>query len=106
MNRTIEQWQKVADAECKFHSVLNEAISDLQELARQLETERAAWSAKRAELLRNHAAELVRRKAAEAQRDELVVALEEIASIPLHPLAHRAGRIAAKAIYDLKEQTK
>lgn len=74
MNRTIEQWSGIA--EHADNSLLIEAISDLQELARQLETERAAWSARRAELLRNHDAELARRKAAEVQRDELLGALE------------------------------
>ena len=77
MNRTIEQWQKVS--ETRFHGrVLDQAIEDMQELAQLLETERAAWSAKRAELLRNHAAELARRKVAEAQRDELVHMLDGI----------------------------
>lgn len=34
MNRTIEQWQKVA--ETRFHGrVLDQAIEDMQELARQ-----------------------------------------------------------------------
>lgn len=77
MNRTIEQWQKVA--ETRFHGrVLDQAIEDLKELARQLETERAAWSKKRTEVLRNHAAELVRRKDAGAQRDELLAAIDEL----------------------------
>lgn len=36
MNRTIEQWQKVA--ETRFHGrVLDQAIEDMQELARQRE---------------------------------------------------------------------
>lgn len=85
MNRTIEQWQKV---DCEHVAknaspahvmyLLQYAVRDLQELAQQLETERSAWSAKRAELLRNHDAELARRKAAEAQRDELLHMLDGI----------------------------
>lgn len=77
MNRTIEQWQSLARF-ARLDNTLNEAISDLQELARQLETERIAWSAKRAELLCNHDAELARRKVAEAQRDFARSALQSI----------------------------
>lgn len=83
MNRTIEQWAAINPEDVAYNAttvavqhLVQSAISDLQELARQLETERAAWSAKRAELLRNHAAELVRRKTAEVQRDELLAATE------------------------------
>lgn len=76
MNRTIEQW--VALRAAVGGTMLEDAVSDLQELARQLETERAAWSAKRSELLRNHDAELARRKIAEVQRDELLNMLNEV----------------------------
>lgn len=104
MNRTIEQWQKVA--ETRFHGrVLDQAIEDMQELARQLETERAAWSAKRAELLRNHAAELVRRKTAEAQRDELLGALELCRYDSLNMSMADMNKV--QEIYQrIKEQTK
>lgn len=85
MNRTIEQWQAINPEDVAYNAttgavqhLVQSAISDLQELAQQLEhvksaldEERAAWSAKRAELLRNHDAELARRKAAEAQINEL-----------------------------------
>jgi len=122
MNRTIEQWVEASHGNWDFVP-WNEAISDLQELARQLETERAAWSAKRAELLRNHYAELARRKVAEAQRDELLArigaaeakldyALNELEFIAntdsidavLDP--DRAIRVAKAAVKFIKEQTK
>lgn len=85
MYRTIEQWRDFDCADAAYNDpreficvLLQFAISDLQELARQLETERAAWSAKRTELLRNNDAELARRKVAEAQRDELLHMLDGI----------------------------
>lgn len=130
MNRTIEQWQKV---DCEHVAknaspahvmyLLQDAVRDLQELARQLETERTAWSAKRAELLRNNAAELVRRKHAEAQRDELLArvgAAEAKLDYALNKLEFiantndidaaldpdRAIRVAKAALKFIKEQTK
>lgn len=66
MNRTIEQWQKVA--ETRFHGrVLDQAIEDLQELARQLEAERASLFA-----------ENQRKQQLEQQVAELVGALENV----------------------------
>lgn len=90
MNRTIEQWQKVA--ETRFHgSVLDQAIEDMKELARQ-----------RDELL-------ARIGAAEAKFDYALNELEFIANTNdidavLDP--DRAIRVAKAAVKFIKEQTK
>lgn len=85
MYRTIEQCRDFDCTDAAYNdarefisNVMQGAISDLLELAQQLEIERAAWSAKRTELLRNHDAELARRKVAEAQRDFARSALQSI----------------------------
>lgn len=57
MNRTIEQWQSLARF-ARLDNTLNEAISDMQELARQLDTERAAWAAEKTKLLCSNEHEL------------------------------------------------
>lgn len=86
MYRTIEEWEETKKWKDGISSVpfrlLMESVSDIQELAQQrdelqrmLDTERAAWSAKRMELLRINDSELSRRKASESQRDDLQSAL-------------------------------
>lgn len=90
MNRTIEQWQSLARF-ARLDNTLNEAISDLQELARQ-----------RDELL-------ARIGAAEAKLDYALNELEFIAntdSIDAVLDPDRAIRVAKAAVKFIKEQTK